>query len=252
MEIKCKFDELCSKRGTPRCSPICAAYTFMQGEYGNKGLWATRKVPFKYDGCRLSNLPKLSPDVTDKTVRLYAENILEKVSGGVGLFLASKPTTENRFGTGNGKTTTAATLVNEYTIARAHQHLRGENRLTDKANPALFVKSSEFQNMYNAQFRGTSDMQNEAAAKYYSFKEAMMKVELLVIDDIALRSGTDAFINEMYEIIDHRAVEELCTIYTSNIPLKELTSIYGDRIVSRIEGSTYSLYFDGKDHRKKL
>lgn len=252
MSSKCKFADKCSKKGTPACSPLCQAFTFMHGAYGDKGLWTTRNVPQKYEECSLENLPKLEPETTDTLVRKYGRLVVEKVQDGLGLFLYSKPTAGNKFGTGNGKTTTAITLLNEYMVARAYQHLKGENRLTSKANPALFVKSSDFQNVYNSQFRGTKEMQEEASLKYYRLKERMLTVELLVIDDVALRAGTEAFVNEMYEIIDHRAVEELATIFTSNIPMEELATIYGDRIVSRIEGMTVALPFSGKDNRKRI
>ncbi len=183
MSNKCKFADKCSKKGTPECSPICQAFTFMHGAYGDKGLWTTRNVPQKYEDCSLENLPKLEPETTDTLVRKYGRLVVEKVQDGLGLFLYSKPTATNKFGTGNGKTTTAITLLNEYMVARAYQHLKGENRLTSKANPALFIKSSDFQNVYNSQFRGTKEMQEEASLKYYRLKERMLSVELLVIDD---------------------------------------------------------------------
>ena len=252
MSKKCKFADKCRKKGTPACSPLCQAFTFMHGASGDRGLWTTRNVPHKYEGCSLQNLPKLEPERTDNLVRKYGSLVLDKVQDGLGLFLYSKPTATNKFGTGNGKTTTAITLFNEYLVERAYQHLKGINRLTSKANPALFVKSSDFQNVYNSQFRGTKEMQEVASLRYYRLKESMLNVELLVIDDVALRAGTEAFINEMYEIIDHRAVEELATIFTSNIPMEDLASIYGDRIVSRIEGMTVPLAFEGNDNRKKL
>ena len=252
MNINCLFSDRCSKYSTPKCSPICLAYTFMHGECGDKGLWRTRNVPSKYEGCRLNTLPKLSPETTDALIRRYITNIIKHVRNGTGVFLYSAPTPENKFGTGNGKTTSACTIIIQVLIERAYVHLTSDDKITYKANPALFVKSSDFQNMYNAQFRGSIEMQQEASAKYYRFKQAMMNVELLAIDDIAIRTGTEAFLNEMYEIIDHRAVEELATIFTSNIPLNELSSLYGERIVSRIQGMSVEVPFNGNDHRKKI
>ena len=78
----------------------------------------------------------------------------------------------------------------------------------------------------------------------------MLQAELLVIDDIGLRNSTENFANELYEVIDERANDELATIYTSNYPIDSLGEILSHQIASRIEGSSIELEFEGKDNRK--
>ncbi|MGV2685483.1 DNA replication protein [Clostridium perfringens] len=223
----------------------------MHGEYGDKGLWRTRNLSSKYESCRLKNLPKLSPDVTNVIVHKYIEDVGIKVQEGKGLFLCAKAIPGNTYGTGIGKTTTAATIINEYTIQRGYEHLKGDRKLTHRANPAIFLKISDFQNLFNSQFRGPIEVKERASCNYYKMKIAAMSVELLVLDDIAVRTGTEAFINEMYEILDHRATEDLATIFTSNVTLDKLEPLYGERIVSRIKGMTVTVYYADKDHRVK-
>lgn len=242
----CKFKEDCKHYSTSQCSEICYPYVFLHGMDGNGGMWATRNVPKKYENWVSKDLP--SGNQFDK-IRQYCGKLPTIVEGGTGLYLFSKATEDNKFGTGNGKTTSALSILNEFTILQTKRHIKGEIRL--EHNPSLFVKASDFQNVYNSQFRGTFEMQETSSVKYYKYKELMKNVTLLVFDDIAIRNGTEAFLNEMYEIIDHRCTEELATIFTSNLPLDRLTEIFGDRIVSRIEGMTVPIPFVGKDIRKK-
>jgi DNA replication protein DnaC len=93
-------------------------------------------------------------------------------------------------------------------------------------------------------------MKEEASMKFSKFKKLMLSVELLVIDDIALRGTTEAYQDVFYEIIDKRYNEELTTIFTSNTPLDNLGEVLNYQIASRIEGMTEGILFKGQDNRK--
>jgi DNA replication protein DnaC len=220
----------------------------MHGLDGSHGLWATKHAPKQYDHCRLTNLPDIKPDKVRKGVGRYIKNVLEYVDEGTGLFLFGLPTSDNKLGTGTGKTTSAITILNEFIIARASEHLRGDKLIT--ANPAYFIRVSTLQNVYNSQFRGSIDAKEQASLRYYSLKKAIIDAELTIFDDIAVRTATETFVNELYEIIDTRVTECRASIYTSNIPPDELAGIYGDRILSRIQGSCVLMPFMDKDWRK--
>lgn len=246
-QIDCKLKKYC-KAPEGQCGFKCYPFAVLHGVEGKTGLWKTRNVPKKYDNCFLENLPQLEPDQTFKRMQQYINTVTDRVAEGSGLYLFSVPSKINPLGTGTGKTTTAITILNEFLVKRVIEHVKG-NEL--KANPVLFMPMSDFQNIYNAQFRGTRDSQEQASEIYYSYKNRMKRAELLVIDDIAIRNSTEAFMNEFYEIINHRVNQDLTTIYTSNEPLTGLVEIFGERIVSRIEGSTMQFPFTGKDHRRK-
>lgn len=224
---------------------------FMYGSDGKGGLWKTRNVPAKYSECWMENLPiETANPKAYATVEKYVSDIIHYVDEKkVGLFFFSKPTVENPFGTGTGKTTTAVTILNHYLYERLRLHLRGDKDIVD--NPVYFLKSNDLQVAFNAQFRGTAQMQQEASTRYYAIKKRAKTVDLLVVDDIATKASTEAFTEELYELVDHRSTEELVTIYTSNEPLSEVGKLLGDRIASRIEGATVALPFTGKDWRKK-
>jgi DNA replication protein DnaC len=227
-------------------------YIFLYGNDGNGGLWKTRNVPAKYSDCFMENLPIESENPTAyATIQKYSDNILHYVQDKkVGLFLFSKPTQEISFGTGTGKTQSAITLLNHYLLARVRQHVTGELRITD--NPVYFCKSTDLQTLFNSQFRGSPDMQRAAGEKYYSVKARVKAVDFLVLDDVATRASSEAYTEELYEIIDHRATEELVTVFTSNVNMEEVTKLLGDRIASRIHAMTVPVVFTGRDYRRKV
>ena len=227
-------------------------YVFMYGSDGKGGLWKSRNVPAKYSDSYLETLPISAENPTAyATVEKYVGNVVQYVQEKkVGLFFFSKPCPENRFGTGTGKTTAAVTILNHYLLERLRQHLRGEQPISD--NPVYFCKSADLQTAFNAQFRGTTDMQKAASERYYAIKSRAKAVELLVFDDIATKASTESFTEELYEIIDHRASDELATIYTSNMTMEAVAELLGDRIASRIEGMTVPVAFTGRDWRKKV
>ncbi|MGG1757747.1 DNA replication protein [Bacillus velezensis] len=243
----CSFD-----KEVRTCDYTCFACTFMHGvEGGRGGMWATTGVPKKYRGARLSNLPidEDNPKAY-KIISQYIGNVLTFVQEkNAGLLLYSIPTNENPFGTGTGKTTSAVTVLNHFLIERCRSYLKGQQGM--EINPAIFVKSTEMQNSFNAMFRGTREMQEEASKRYYNLKNAVKKTELVVLDDIATRGSriSEAYEDELYEILDYRSTNGLTTIFTSNVSLEELSKCLGDRIASRIAGMTVKLGFTGKDNR---
>ncbi|ACV62711.1 hypothetical protein Dtox_1865 [Desulfofarcimen acetoxidans DSM 771] len=181
-------------------------------------------------------------------VKEYCKDISRKVAEGIGFYFFSVPDKSNPKGTGNGKTTAACTILNEFIVARTIEHMQHKRLIAEI--PGYFVNVSKFQNAYNKQFRGPRDMQEEASLTYYRLKELMIVVELLVMDDIGIRDATDAFKNEFYEVIDERVSEGRATIYTSNEPLSRVAELLDVRITSRIEGSTLPITFKGADKRK--
>lgn len=238
----CRLKRECKRYNTEHCNEYCYPRVLLHGTGGTGGFWATRNVPRKYSDCLLENLPiKEDNPKIYKAVEGYVGDVLNRVQKtNRGIYFCGN--------TGTGKTTVAVTILNEYLIARVIQHLKGEKKI--EVNPVLFIKLAEFQNIYNSQFRGTPDMQNESAMRYYKFKQRMKEVDLLVVDDIALRGCPEGFQNELYEIIDWRATEDATTLFTSNVTYEELSEYVGERIASRILGMCGNqIILKGKDHR---
>lgn len=206
---------------------------------------ALAKIPKRYKNSRPENIPieKDNPEAY-RVVMKYCNDVVKFATEDCySLYMYSVPSKDNPLGTGTGKTTCACAILNKFIEDYVWKTamLRG-SMLT---LPALFVKCSDFQNIYNAQFRDKVG----ASEEYYAYKDNMKVCNLLVLDDIAVRSCTEAFMNELYEVINHRVSEQLATIYTSNVSLEQLGSILDERIASRIREDCIIRKFVGKDHR---
>ena len=251
LENTCVLAPACKAAGNPKkCNILCYPYVLTHGSSGKGGFWGATNVPKKYRGCLAYNLNLIQGQNPQaySVAKMFIDNIVEYVSNGVGLFLYSIPNAENKMGTGTGKTTVATTLVNEYTIARVKLHATGKKPI--EVQPAYFLRASEFQNIYNAQFRGTEEQREAASEEYYRLKALIKEVELLVIDDISLRNATEALTNELYEVLDERNIEGLSTVFTSNQPLEKVGEMLSGQIASRIAGMSEMVGFIGKDNRK--
>ncbi len=250
-ESKCYLAHKCKRAGEEsQCNNLCYPFIRLHGENGEGGVIKVAGVPKKYRSNRSDQLPfeEANPKAF-KVITVYCKDVINQVKRGTGLYLHGIPNEQNPKGCGNGKTTAAVAILNEYLIARVIQDVTKEQRIDNV--PALFMNVSKFQNTFNSMFRGTKERQEQAAEGYYTLKARMKKVPLLVMDDIGIRDSTESFKSEFYEIIDDRANEGLATIYTSNVPIKALEKILDERIASRIEGATAIIPFSGKDNRKR-
>jgi DNA replication protein DnaC len=249
-ENKCLMSGICKFAGKDsHCHDLCFPYRKAHGDNGDNGIVALANIPKNYKDCWIENLPikEDNPDAFE-IIQAITKNVGAFVGKGVGLYLYSTPSNSNKRGTGTGKTTSAVTVANHYLRMRLSEHIKKE-RLIENL-PVLFVKVSKFQNTYNAQFRGSNEVQQDASNAYYKLKKQMMDCELLILDDIGLRSSSETMTNELYEIIDHRVSENLAIILTSNINIEELSGVLSHQIASRIEGSCELVDYRGEDKRK--
>lgn len=255
--IKPLSEECSYDKAVRTCDYTCFACTYFHGlsNGGNGGLWGTTGVPKRYEFTRVNDLPftEDNPKAFD-TIQTYNSNLVRNIQeNNFGLFLHSIPNPDNEMGTGTGKTTAAIAILNEYVIARGKTFLKGEQKLDNY--PALFVRTSQLQGYFNAQFRGSRELQDKATAKYYNLKNSIMERELVVFDDIATRGTriSEAWEEELYQMIDYRAtmVDNGATLFTSNESISKLPDLLGPRIASRINGMAIPIGFHGNDKRRE-
>lgn len=239
----------CKKRGTESCNQSCYPFVLMHSYTGDKGYWGINNVPFRYKDLTAEVLNDLD---LPKEYKLQFTKIFNKIGDivdnqHVGLYLFSKAS-------GTGKTTLAVSLMNEYLIYRVEKFFKdlqtvqpNEKRPTLDNSPVFFISSAEYQNIYSGQFRDTD---GELSERYKIIKDRMKKTDLLIIDDIAIRNVTEAFNNELFEVIDYRTSQGKPMIITSNVSIDELERVLGQRIASRVKGSCVAIGVVGSDKRK--
>lgn len=147
---------------------------------------------------------------------------------------------------GTGKTTTAVALMNEFIMSNYLYALsRGEQPIQV---PAMYLDMGDLQNDYNlAVMTNNEDELEDVKAR---IKRAS-SVPFLVMDDVGLRSSTEAFRTLLHGLINRRATNSLPTIYTSNVPIEEFIRIYDARVYDRARDMCQEIEFKGTSNRGK-
>ena len=201
----CVFKNDCIKYGTHDCFNPC---------------WRQREFFFLLDN---SNLPdryktdiKLIPSGSDLKAFEYLDyirnNVLDFVEGGGSLVISGA--------TGTGKTTWATKILRRYLM---------EVSIANGYNPrALFVNMTWFVTQIRHNIHSQS-------SNFISLRDSLYNIDLLVFDDIGATKIDNSFIHdEIFSIINHRADNGFCTIYTTNLSDTELIEVLGDRLSARI------------------
>ncbi|MEK4697792.1 DNA replication protein [Bacillus sp. FSL M8-0063] len=225
----------------------------IHGYSGNGGRVHAANVPKQYRNELISDTkvresePKIYMAI-DRYVKTFVRQweTFEKSDQIMGLYLYSP-------NTGNGKTTTASAILNEFIL----RHYVGSLKrgLRPLHQPAYFFDANEWHTLYTQFARSNvpRHVAEPAAEEYYRRAKIAKEVPFLVMDDIGVREDvTEAFRMDLHALINHRNVEELPTVYTSNVPLKDLATLYKDpRLPDRIRDMTRELTFTGTSKRGK-
>ncbi|MEH6941627.1 DNA replication protein [Bacillus sp. JJ722] len=150
---------------------------------------------------------------------------------------------------GTGKTTTAAALLNEYIAQHYVGALkRGQQPLQ---MPAYFLDVNNWQTLFNEFNRSNipRDIGERASREYYRRESLARTAPFAVLDDIGVRTATEAFRGDLHAIINHRCANGLATIYTSNLPLAEMESVFDARLYDRMRDQCAELSFVGQSKR---
>lgn len=151
--------------------------------------------------------------------------------------------------TGTGKTTAAAALLNEWIVA----HFVGcrTRKLAPSERPAYFLDVNEWQTLFVAFNRSgiPQDRAEKASAEYYRRMDYVMQTPFAVLDDIGVRGATEAFRGDLHTVINHRTVNGLPTVYTSNLELDEMERVFDRRLYDRMRDMCVVIPFEGKSKR---
>lgn len=74
--------------------------------------------------------------------------------------------------------------------------------------------------------------------------------DLLIIDDLGTELNTKYTLSVLFGILNHRIINGLSTIVTTNLMFADIENYYNERICSRLRGDYRSLVFCGRDIRR--
>lgn len=150
---------------------------------------------------------------------------------------------------GTGKTSTAISLLHEYLVVHYIGSLK--RGLQPIQRPAYFLDVNSFQELYTGFTRQgiPREIAESNSRPYYTQMEHAKKTPFVVLDDIGVRSASDGFRGDLHTIINHRTTHGLPTIYTSNLAIDEMATVFDARLADRMRDQCLSLHFVGSSAR---
>ncbi len=235
------------RNGCKTCSMPCAHKIAIEGLNGNGGRVAAARVPSLYKGLTLRNSPVRADQSSIYTSLDNYVNTFEQLfhEGGErikSLYLYSK-------NTGTGKTSTACALLNEFIIASYVNALKQGQK--PSLTPAYFFDVNEWQELYNEFNRANipADVGEAASREYYARMKKAIEADFVVMDDIGVRTATEAFRGDLHKVINARLNANKATVYTSNVELDQLELIFDKRVADRVRAYCKEHRFKGTSKR---
>jgi DNA replication protein DnaC len=211
-------------------------YSGAGGRIGNAG------TPSDYRLLTLKNSPAREAQaktygILDKYVATFERQFEEGAERIKSLYLWSESP-------GNGKTTTATALLNEWIIANYLGSLKlGRQALQ---TPGVMLDVNSFQTDYNL---ATMTNDESEMAKIKATIQRTQTTPFAVLDDIGVRSASEAFRSYVHAIVNYRTTNGLPTVFTSNLPIEEMAVVFDGRLYDRMRDQCAVLHFEGKSKR---
>ena len=137
---------------------------------------------------------------------------------------------------GNGKTTWAIKLMQKY-----FDSIWAGNGLTVRG---IFIHVPTFLTKFK-------EVINKKDEDFELLKQQLLKVDLVIWDDIAAGKLTDYDHTNLLTYIDQRKLNGKSNIYTGNLDENELISALGNRLKSRVWNDSTIVELYGNDRRGK-
>lgn len=237
----CVLAHACNLADSESCTRFCPHFIATDARL------KSANVPREYRLITLKNSPvRASEPTIYKTLDAYVKTFiraLDAPSEPIKSVYLYSPTP------GNGKTTTAIALLHEYLIRHYVGSLQ-RGRQPEQV-PVYFLDVNEFQTLFNEFNRSNvpADVAEFAAHEYYRQYHKAKVTPFVVLDDIGVRSASEAFRGDLHSIINHRVTNGLTTVYTSNLPIEELARVFDARLYDRVRDMCIVLPFGGESRR---
>lgn len=226
------------------CTKLCQHRITLHGLTGEGGRVESAGVPNDYRYVTLGTSPARESqreiyEVLNKYVKTFDREDGERIKS---FYLWSESP-------GTGKTTTAAALINAWISVEYLTALKDGRQPTPVG--AYFLDVNEWQTDYNNfnRPRVPEDIAAPASERYYKAMGLAKSADFAVLDDIGVRDAGDAFRGDLHTVINHRTVNGMPTVYTSNLELAEMERVFDARLYDRMRDQCASLMFKGVSKR---
>lgn len=243
MTRKCLLDAH-KRGGCATCQATCQHRIALEGLNGRGGRLGAAKVPSEYRDLTLATSPARTEQskiygMLDAYIATYERQFDADAERIKSLYLWSESP-------GTGKTTTASALLNEYVIAHYLGSLKRSTQPLQR--PALFLDVNTLQTDYNL---ATMTHDESGLAQVTETMRKAMDVSYLVMDDVGIRSASESFKSIVHAIINARTTNGKPTIFTSNLPIDEMATVFDARLADRMRDQCVVLHFAGESKRGK-
>ena len=219
----CYVQDKCKKYINNGCTELFCVRLYKIDELYNQSLLTMEQrkpIKLRLDENRVDEQAYLQ-------LQEYQRNIIDFVSQGTNLYIHSPFT-------GNGKTSWAIKFIQSYITK-----IWASSDLTCRA---LFINVPK----YTRELKLNIDKKSEYIQH---INECAVNADLVVWDDIAVKSTSDYEHEQLISLIDSRIDAKKSNIFTSNISPLDLENYVGARLTSRIIGNSIPICFNGADKR---
>ncbi|MGG1641817.1 DNA replication protein [Paenibacillus sp. NRS-1782] len=244
---KCILAQHCSQAGGQSCNNLCSSWIAVHGFNGAGGRIAAADVPKEYAGVTLQNSPAREDQAEAYKLIASYVNTFKRQFDDAGERVKSLYLYSDSPGT--GKTTSAIVVLHEYIV----RHYIGslQRGLQPLERPAYFLDVNAWQTLFLGFNRShvPAETAERHAAEYYAMESRAKVTPFVVLDDIGVRSATDAFRADLHSIVNYRTANGLPTIYTSNVTLDDLNTVFDARLADRVRDMCVVMPFVGGSKR---
>ncbi|MDU5913472.1 MAG: ATP-binding protein [Anaerococcus vaginalis] len=117
--------------------------------------------------------------------------------------------------------------------------------ILDKNYSVLYLTATKLFSFMNDYLYAFSERKEELKGMY----DLIFESDLLIIDDLGSENDRNSNESNLFEIVNNRIINKKPIIFSSNYSEDELMEFYGDRIFSRIIGSSDVMEIFGEDLR---
>lgn len=126
-----------------------------------------------------------------------------------------------------------------------------------KTHLSLAIGCAVIDKGYNVYYESVPNVMNKLEREHFgknagneNLLEELCECDLLILDDLGAEFSTQFTVAQLYNILNTRMINNLPTIISTNLSMREIEEKYSQRVASRIVGSSVPIQFCGRDVRQ--